>query len=375
MFKNILGNISLFSVLLILISFVISYFVTSKVIKVVKYKGLMDNPNHRSSHYFKTPTLGGIAFYLTIMSSIFLINSFLKNSVSLNLILSLTVLFIVGLKDDLVILSIRSKLITQIFALSITLLHSDFHQINLYGFLGIESLSGFYAILFSSFTVVSVINGYNLIDGIDGLASMVGVVIFGFFSLIFYKTLNYYFYFLTIIIIASIVSFLRYNLSKTKKIFMGDTGSMILGFMIGVFVLKVLSLSQSELNNVFIKPSNILVIVIAILIVLFTDVIRVAVIRLMNHKKIFSPDRNHIHHVLVDSVGWSHIKASLVISLINILIILLIYFLNFYISTLSLTIVLITILVFFVLLLFKLNKNFYAKRKKAILKSKLKIKS
>lgn len=356
-FKNILENISLFSALLILISFVISYFVTSKVIKVVKYKGFMDNPNHRSSHYFKTPTLGGIAFYLSIITSIFLINFYSKNSFSLNLILSLTVLFIVGLKDDLVILSIRSKLITQILSVFFILLHPDFHQVNLYGFLGVESLNGFYAIAFSCFTVVSVINGYNLIDGIDGLASMVGVIIFSCFSVIFYKTSNYYFYFLTIIIIASTVSFLRYNLSKRKKIFMGDTGSMILGFMIGVFVLKTLSLSPPELNNVFIKPSNILIIVVAILIVLFTDVVRVTVIRLMNRKKLFLPDRNHIHHVFVDSLGWSHIKTSLVISLLNLIVILLIYFSNFYLSNLWLTLMLISIFLFAIGILFKLNKK------------------
>lgn len=353
-------------------AFLISFKVIPKVISLVNYKDLMDNPNDRSSHERKTPTLGGVAFYVSLVICLLFLKPYDTTGLSVNLIAGLTILFVVGLKDDLMVLSAKSKFLSQILAVFLVIIMPEFQGINFFGFCEVGVLPSLVSLPFSCFIVLSTINGYNLIDGIDGLASMVGIIIFLTFSFLFYNTTDYYYFLIGIIGIAFLLGFLYYNLSDRNKIFMGDTGSMIVGFIIGILVLKLFNLSVSKLQIAGINPKNTFLLSVAILLVPFLDVARVFIIRLMNKKEPFSPDRNHIHHVLVD-LGWSHIKSSVVISLVNLGVILIIYFLNFYFSYLWLSATLVAILLFFIFLLFKLNKNFSAKRKKVLFKEKLKM--
>lgn len=370
-FYNVTITIELLSVAVFLVSMLTSFIIIPKIITLVNYKDLMDNPNVRSSHKVKTPTLGGVSFYVSIIMGLLLLKSVDVDNLTINLVAGLTILFVVGLKDDLMILSAKSKFLSQILAVTFILSIPEFQNISFFGFCNINFFNTWLSIFLGYFIFLSIINGYNLIDGIDGLASMVGCVIFFAFSVIFYKTEDYLFFLLAVIGIAFLIAFLRFNFSNNKKIFMGDTGSMIVGFLIGILVLKLFNLDYSKFLLIGFNPVNVVVLSLAILIVPFLDVLRVFIIRLMNKKEPFSPDRNHIHHVLVD-LGWSHIKASIVISSVNLLLILLIYFLSFYVSNTLLTIIMAIIVSFFIILLFKLNRNYSALRKKAKLKSHFK---
>lgn len=368
---NIIATVELLAIVVFLISLLTSYIIIPKIIALVNYKDLMDNPNNRSSHKAKTPTLGGVSFYVSIVMGLLVLKFVDLSNLSINLVAGLTILFVVGLKDDLMVLSAKSKFLSQILAVTFILIIPEFQNISFFGFCNISSFHSWVSIFLGYFIFLSIINGYNLIDGIDGLASMVGIVIFSVFSLLFYKTENYFFFLLAIIGVAFLIAFLRFNLSNDKKIFMGDTGSMVVGFLIGVLVLRLFNLDSTKFSSIGLNPKNTLLLATAMLIVPFIDVLRVFIIRLMNKKKPFSPDRNHIHHVLVD-LGWSHIKVSIVISLVNLFLILLVYCLNFYLSNIWLTLVMLIIVLFLVILLFKLNKNYSALRKKAKLKSSFK---
>src|SRR5690606_10576849 len=124
-------------ILIFIGAFLLTYLTIPKIIKVVEYKRLMDNPNHRSSHQNRTPTLGGVAFFYTLIIALFFIRSWNSFEEGMFIIPGLTILFIVGLKDDLVVLSPGSKLIAQTLAISFVLVNEGFTIYSLNGFLNI----------------------------------------------------------------------------------------------------------------------------------------------------------------------------------------------------------------------------------------------
>lgn len=355
------------STYIFLLSFVIVYIITPKIIKVVIHKSLMDQPNNRSSHINATPNLGGIAIYIALIFSFYFIEPVDKYNVLNSLIPGLTILFIIGLKDDLVVLSPITKLFAEIIASSFITFHEKFSIENFHGFLGIDHIPVYIAIPLEILVLITIINAYNLIDGLDGLASTIGVIIFSTFGVLFYITHEYYMLLLCVVLVASLLAFLRFNFSKNKKIFLGDTGSLIIGFMIGVMTLRFLSLSYLELNKLPFKIQNIPLVALTILIFPIFDLTRIIIIRLWNKKSPFQPDRNHTHHLLIDYLKLSHYKISLLIGTLNILLILsfsqLLTIYNQYIN-----------LIFYFIILFTFNSYLFhisSNEKCEILKNKI----
>jgi UDP-N-acetylmuramyl pentapeptide phosphotransferase/UDP-N-acetylglucosamine-1-phosphate transferase len=306
-----LNDLTLLAPFLLLFSFVVSYSIIPKIVQVVHYKHLMDDPNERSSHSIATPNLGGIAFFIAIMLSFYFSQRFDVLESSMSIIPGLIILFILGIKDDLVVLSPLTKLIGQIAAGVFLLFDFKFGIKGLHGFMGVEELSLWLAFPLALFIIIAIINAVNLIDGIDGLAATVSISVFTVFAIIFYQVDNYFLFLTCLVMVGSLLAFLRFNFSKANKIFMGDTGSMILGFMMSVMVLRFLMLEDAALAKLPFEQENIPYVVFAILIVPFFDTARVFFIRLMNRRSPFSPDRNHIHHVIIDHYQISHGKASL----------------------------------------------------------------
>jgi len=364
--QNIPVNAYIF--LVMVISFMMTYWMVPKLINIIHVKNLMDDPDGRSSHNKKTPTLGGFVFFIVIMLCLFFLKSYDTSLVSFNIIPSLTILFFVGLKDDLMILAPSTKILAQMVAITFILLNPDMLPPNFYGFIGLTDIPLGFSIVFSYFIVLSIINAYNLIDGIDGLAAMIGIIIFTVFTFIFYSLQLYYYSLLAILVVGFLLAFLRYNLSSKNKIFMGDTGSMIVGLLIGIMILRFLALDNSQLLSLHIKPSNIFLLSLVILFILFMDTIRVVIIRLINKKGAFSPDRNHIHHIIID-LGISHFKASTIISFYHVFVILLFFALSKILSTTGLFIVFVLVSLFTILIVFHFNTNYSA------LKHKIKIRN
>jgi UDP-N-acetylmuramyl pentapeptide phosphotransferase/UDP-N-acetylglucosamine-1-phosphate transferase len=155
-----------------------------------------------------------------------------------------------------------------------------------------------------------------MIDGIDGLASIIGVVIFSVFGIIFY-TVGYNFYFLLCLcLIGILLAYLRYNFSSKNKIFMGDTGSLIIGFCIGFLSLKFLSIDAVVLAEASFIPENKMIAIAAIFYIPLFDTLRVIGVRLLQKKSPFFPDNNHIHHILIQS-GLKHYQASMFLGFLN----------------------------------------------------------
>lgn len=356
-------NLPLYSLLLLVGAFLVSYILLPKIRSLANVSNFKSIPNARSSHSDHVPNIGGVAFYVTLMLSFYFIEQFDDFDILPTLLPGLTILFIIGLKDDLVMVAPSTKLFAQIGAACFLASHKSFEFINLKGFLwqfDINPIVGFFLVIV---IVIVVINAINLIDGIDGLAGIIGLIIFSSFSIIF-SSLNYYFmYCLNLIMIGSILAFLRYNFSKEKRIFMGDTGSMIMGFMIAVNTIRLFTLPK-EIYQVFDFPlQNFPFIIFAIISVPMLDTFRVFTIRIWHKRSPFEADKNHIHHFMLKKLKGSHKKSSLAIGLLNLFIIG-IYILAALYMNQSMIFVLTFILIFLTFIVFNSKPTFDDNNKK-----------
>lgn len=362
MYSNL--SFELLSLFIVFQSFIVSYLVIPRIISIVRIKNLMDKPNQRSSHKEKTPTMGGVAFFASLLSSLYFLQVYDSHKLGLSLVIGLLILFYIGIKDDLVGVSPRTKIIGQMLSFIFVMDSNELSITSLNGFLGFYELPLWISYFLGIFIIISIVNAYNLIDGINGSASMVGIMIFSIFSYIFYQTEDYYFVLLSISSIGCLSAFLRYNISKKNSIFMGDTGSLLIGFVIGVCTLRFLNLPIERLSMANINYYNKFVLVFIILYIPFVDTMRVFLIRILKHRSPFFADRNHIHHIMIDYMMLSHIQASLLLALFNLLVFIFFYIANLYISTITLFIVLFLFIIGTTLILFYYNRSFSVRRNK-----------
>ncbi len=306
------------SSIILVCTFLLTYFLIPKIINVVNHKSLMDSPNERSSHQHLTPTFGGASFFVILIITLLLIQMLDLNNLSLNIIAGLTILLVTGLKDDLVVISPQAKLFGQFIAVGIFLFNTNFYEINLYGFLGIYETGPYVGYIFTMFIMLSIINAFNLIDGIDGLAASIGIISLSMYAVIFFFLKEFYYILICASLVGSLLAFLRFNLSSRKKIFMGDTGSLIIGFIVAVMTVKFLKVEQSSLLELSFIPQNSIFVACSILIFPLFDTVRIILVRIRKKKHPLLADKNHIHHVLLDH-GNSHIKTSILISSFSLL--------------------------------------------------------
>lgn len=297
-----------------LFSFLLCYFSIPTINKISRRKNLMDEPGVRSSHLRKISNLGGIAIFyaIGICVSIFAYELF---DIYKFLFASMIILLYIGVMDDIVVMRAYKKLLAQILVSLLIVVGSDVRIRNLFGLFGIYELQYFFSVLFSIVTFIILINAFNLIDGIDGLAGGYSILCSLFFGISYYRLgeYNYPLVIFTGVIIAAVFAFLRYNLSnyRSVKIFMGDTGSMLLGFLlaftaicfIDIFIDKdIPTIPRYHLDS---AP----VIAVAILILPIIDTLNVIFIRVFKNKSIFVADRNHIHHRVLD-LGITHRRST-----------------------------------------------------------------
>jgi UDP-N-acetylmuramyl pentapeptide phosphotransferase/UDP-N-acetylglucosamine-1-phosphate transferase len=293
---------------------------------LAKEKKLYDEPNHRSSHTKIVPSLGGIAIFLGFTLSVLIFsNGFMIHELKYIIAASL-IMFVLGIKDDIMEISPKKKLVGQIFAALIVIVMGGIRFTNFHGILGIHELNYFVSVIFTIFVIIVVTNGFNLIDGIDGLASGISGLCTLSFGIWFYLTGNYQYALLSGSLLGALISFFKFNVfGKDKKIFMGDTGSMILGLIISILTIQFNELNIIPDFKYAIKAAP--AVSIGILAIPLFDTIRVMLIRIKNKKSPFQPDKNHVHHRML-SLGYKHVAASIRIMAVNILFIATAFLLN-----------------------------------------------
>lgn len=280
----------------------------------------MDEPGDRRSHKVSTPSLGGIAIFAGTLFSIILWTPFKYFGDLQYILCAFIIIFLIGAKDDIDPISPSKKFLGELFAAGILVFRAKVKLTSLYGFFGIYEIPEIASILISIFTIIVIINAFNLIDGINGLSGSLGLLITLVLGIWFYKVGSIEIAIVAFSLCGALVAFLKYNITPAK-IFMGDTGALLLGLVCSILAIKFIELHNDLQGSPYTfnsAPS----IAIAILILPLFDTLRVFTIRVMDGRSPFSPDRKHIHHIMID-LGFSHMQATGILFVINILFILL----------------------------------------------------
>jgi len=287
------------------------------IIKISLKNNLIDKPGIRKLHSMKISRLGGIGIFLSSMFSFVIFSQYFKiDTQIIYLAISTLVLFITGVADDIYDIKANIKFLIQILV-AVFLAHGGFRIENLYGVFGINELPAIAQYILSVLIIVGVTNAFNLIDGIDGLAGAIGLINFFVLGLVFSYLQNGLYSLISFAIAGSILAFLYYNFNPAK-IFMGDGGSLVLGFLMVALGLFVVKSSNGVLNSIQITNSYILVM--GIMLIPVVDTVRVMTQRIMKKQSPFRADQNHIHHLLLRQ-GLNHKQVALLIAGANVLVI------------------------------------------------------
>ncbi len=328
----IINILSVFAVCTLLVGALIPH-----IVRISFLKKLFDLPDDRKVHNDMVPRFGGVAFVPVILLSIFV-------SIGINLLsghseimadmeceacsmsflfCAMIVMCFVGIADDLTDVRYRTKFITQILC-AVLLIAGGVFIGDLHGVLFVRHMPDFVSYLFTILVVVFVINSINLIDGIDGLASGLCIVAALYYGCAFFALQRFVYALLSFAVLGVLLPFFYYNVfgkpQRTNKIFMGDTGTLTIGLLIGFLSIK-LSICADGTDT----AADSLALAFAPLLVPCLDVVRVYIHRLRNGKNPFMPDKNHIHHKLL-AIGMTQraamvviVAASIVLTLVNVL--------------------------------------------------------
>jgi len=346
-----------------IIAAAITYFSIPTILTVSHKLGLYERKNGRGSHQGQIPTLGGVAIFASVVvtGAVFVDQSILRE---LQYVLgALAILFFVGIKDDLLVLDPKKKLIAQILAAAIVVILGNIRITSFHGFMGITEIPYIVSVLFSVFVYIVIINGFNLIDGIDGLSAGIATIVALTFGTWFILTGQYAFAIVPFALSGSLIAFIRYNVfSQTRKIFLGDTGALSIGLLIAVVAVKFLEFDHNPAQPFAVKSSP--AVAVGILIVPLFDTLRVFTLRVLRGESPFHADRRHIHHRLLD-LGCSHLKATLIIAGVNVFFISLVFMLQS-LGNLNLLLILISLAsVFSYIPVFLLQRPFARREQRA----------
>ena len=320
-----------FVMMAFLVSVLMSWVTIPRIVIISKIKRLFDTPDDRKSHTEAIPRLGGISFFPITMFSFSLMLGlryynglevpFAMEGVMLTEFFFMTagmfMIFFVGLGDDLVGISYRYKFLVQITS-AVTLAYAGLSFDNLYGLFGVHQIPEWLGAVITLIFTVFVVNAFNLLDGVDGLCSGISTIILSLLGCWYIYMELYVYAMLAFSMVGVVLVFFQYNvLGKRLKIFMGDTGSLTLGYAVVFLLLKFLKIETVADPDVY-HINNSLAILIGLLFVPMFDTLRVALSRMTRGKSPFEPDQTHMHHKLLH-MGFSHLQSTAILLVAEIL--------------------------------------------------------
>lgn len=300
------------------LAFIITFFAIPVIIQIAKDKKLFDEPDERKVHKTVIPTLGGLGIFAGFILAFLIGTPFGLSNELQYFAAAAVVIFFLGLKDDILVISASKKFIGQLIAAGILIRYGGVEITSMHGFLGVYEIPQFASITLSFFTIIVITNSFNLIDGVDGLAGSLGLMTMLIFGIYFYNLGQTNYSQLTYSVMAfamagGILSFLIYNFSPAK-IFMGDTGSLMLGLINSILVIKFINSAGTTEGAINLPAAP--AIGFAILMVPLFDTLRVFALRILDRRSPFSPDRSHVHHFLLD-LGFSHKQITFTCVAVN----------------------------------------------------------
>ena len=313
-------------ILVFVTSFLLVLYCTPPLIKVAILKRLFDEPGGRKIHKRVVPTIGGIIIFAATLFSFslwFSVDGLNENMERVKqnvhefklIIATLLILFFVGVKDDIIGTSPIKKLIAHVLVGLMLVQIGGIRITSLHGIFGIEVIPEWASIFLSLFTYVVVVNGFNLIDGVDGLAAGVGFISSSAMGTWFIFANDYVLACLAFSLAGSLIGFLIFNFSPAK-IFMGDSGSLTIGLLLCILSIKLIEYPPSQLNGNILYLSK-PVFAIAAIFYPLADTLRIFTIRAFSGQSPFSADKNHLHHRIL-ACGFSHVKTAILIYIFSV---------------------------------------------------------
>ncbi len=304
------------------VSFIISFLAVPVVLQIAEQKKLYDVPDERKVHALPVPSLGGVGIFGGfLLASLLSIQGYINPEFQYFFAAAL-VIFFLGLKDDLLVLSASKKFIGQVIAASILIHLGGIRLDSMHGLFGFDRVPGGFGLALSYLTIIVVINSFNLIDGVDGLASSLGIFTTLIFGSYFFIIGEQSYALLAFAMTGSLMAFLIFN-HHPAKIFMGDSGSLMIGLVNAILVIKFINTADQPYVTVPVESA--VAVGFSILIVPLLDTLRVFSIRIFNGNSPFTPDRNHVHHLLLEK-GFGHKAITFICVSINAAFVALAYF-------------------------------------------------
>ena len=300
-----------------MLAFVFSFLIVvlgmPSLIRLAFHKNLLDDPSEdRKVHHRSVPRLGGVLVFLgTLVTTVALVNPEQEVAVSfLRIAAASTILFFVGLKDDLTSLDPLKKLAAQIIVGLILIVGGGFIIDDFGGLFGLATLPTWFAILFSLFVFIVVVNAVNLIDGIDTLAGGYGLLAAAAGGLWFHLTGQPHFFIMSLALCGALTGFIIFNISPAR-IFIGDSGSLVLGMYVYIIAASIMATPASLVPDMW-ENRSLPILAMTTLSYPLVDTLRVFTLRALDGRSPFSPDRNHIHHRILQ-LGFTHLQTAFII--------------------------------------------------------------
>lgn len=301
-----------------------------KILKIAKIKDIVDNPNVRKLQKTPMPVLGGLAVFFGLLMGLLLFSAlnFGKNSISSPLIIGAGILLFFGAMDDILNLTPKSRFIIEIVVLLGMVFGSGMCIDSLYGLWGIYDFSWWIAVPLTIFAGVGIINAYNMIDGVNGLSSGICICCSFFYAIFFLNRFDYSDCALSVCFGSALIPFFLHNVfGNRSRMFIGDSGTMVMGLFVTWYSIQFLSSSNHGylISDSMLTPTvGVVAFVLSIAAVPVADALRVMIFRMINGKSPFVGDKTHLHHIFI-KLGFSHFFTTISEILINVIIILIWY--------------------------------------------------
>lgn len=300
------------------ISFLLGLIGMPFIVRIAKAKGFVVRPNKRTSHTGYVPNIGGLNICFSFMLT-YLLFEYDQLNQSQFFLIGLFAIMTVGFIDDVLVLTPTAKLLGETFAGIALVGFADLRITHLHGIFGITEIGIIPSYLLSMFILIAIINAINLIDGVDGLASGLGILYCLFFAIYFGLAGEKAWSVLGICMIGALAVFFIYNVfGHREKIFMGDSGSLLLGYLITAFVFQFCEINAYHEVPEWLQMNAAPAVAICVLTVPIFDTIRVSLTRIKQHRSPFQPDKNHIHHLLLRT-GLNHVQTTCVLLTVSLL--------------------------------------------------------
>ena len=330
MLQNSLENVSLIAhfyylcvmnyTLLTIITFITSFvgvaIIHPYLVRFAKAKNIVDNPNTRKLQLRPVPVLGGLAIFFGIVAGLLAANVVADISSVFVILGCMMIMTYVGALDDVLDISPIIRLISEIVTVLILIYIGGLSLNNFHGVWGIDLLPEYISTPLTIVAVVGIINSLNLIDGADGLFSIFCISVCTIFGALFYLVGDYTLFALAVAAIGALIPFLLHNaFGIESKMFVGDGGSLQMGVVLSVFVMKVVCSAEydtiADTMNISLVPF-----VLAMLSMPVFDTLRVMTARIARGTSPLIGDKTHLHHLFI-GLGISHIGTSVLIALLN----------------------------------------------------------